>query len=96
MKIKSNTLIKLTALNLQKGEESEAFANYDKAIELDPDNEDIYCNRAQVIPSQNNFVLHNRNYFIKNCFKLKLFVVIFKTYFWIYEINLNLLKTYIF
>jgi len=54
-RIKSNTLIKLTALNLQKGEESEAFANYDKAIELDPDNEDIYCNRAQVLAMKGRF-----------------------------------------
>ncbi len=37
-----------TALNLQNGEEEQAFENYDKAITIDPDNEDIYCNRAQV------------------------------------------------
>jgi hypothetical protein len=39
----------MTALNLQKGEDYEAFVNYEKAIELDPLNEDIYCNRAQVL-----------------------------------------------
>jgi Tfp pilus assembly protein PilF len=46
-RLKSNTCIKLTALNLQKGEEDQAFENYEKAIEYDPSNEDIYCNRAQ-------------------------------------------------
>jgi import receptor subunit TOM70 len=38
----------VTALNLQKGQDYEAFVNYERAIELDPLNEDIYCNRAQV------------------------------------------------
>jgi len=47
-RLKSNTCIKQTALNLQNGEEEQAFENYDKAITIDPDNEDIYCNRAQV------------------------------------------------
>jgi tetratricopeptide (TPR) repeat protein len=47
-KVKSNTLIKMTALNLQRNEEYEAFINYDKAISIDQNNEDIYCNRAQV------------------------------------------------
>lgn len=38
----------MTALNLQRNEEDEAFINYEKAIQIDPTNEDIYCNRAQV------------------------------------------------
>lgn len=38
----------MTALNLQRNEEYEAFVNYDKAAKLDENNEDIYCNRAQV------------------------------------------------
>lgn len=54
-RIKSNTCIKLTALNLQNGEEEQAFVNYDKAIETDPDNEDIYCNRAQVYAMKGRF-----------------------------------------
>ncbi len=33
VRIKSNTYIKLTALNLQNGEEEQAFENYEKAIE---------------------------------------------------------------
>ena len=47
-KVKSNSLIKMTALKLQRNEEYEAFINYDKAIAIDKYNEDIYCNRAQV------------------------------------------------
>jgi len=54
-RLKSNTLIKLTALNLQNSQDKEAFENYDRAIELDPSNEDIYCNRAQVHAMKNNF-----------------------------------------
>ena len=54
-RLKSNTLIKLTALNLQNGQETEAFNNYDKAVELDPLNEDIYCNRAQVYAMKGRF-----------------------------------------
>lgn len=52
---KSNTYIKLTALNLQNGEEPQAFDNYDKAIEIDSLNEDIYCNRAQVYAMKGRF-----------------------------------------
>jgi import receptor subunit TOM70 len=47
-RLKSNTCIKLTALNLQNNEEDQAYVNYDRAVEIDPENEDIYCNRAQV------------------------------------------------
>lgn len=54
-RLKSNTYIKLTALNLQNGEEQKAFENYDKAIDLDPSNEDIYCNRAQVYAMKGRF-----------------------------------------
>jgi import receptor subunit TOM70 len=54
-RLKSNTLIKLTALNLQNNQDKEAYDNYDKAIELDPSNEDIYCNRAQVHAIKSNF-----------------------------------------
>ena len=54
-RLKSNTCIKLTALNLQKGEEEKAFENYEKAIEFDPLNEDIYCNRAQVFAMKARF-----------------------------------------
>jgi tetratricopeptide (TPR) repeat protein len=42
-RLKSNSCIKLTALNLQRSDEDQAFANYERAIEYDPDNEDIYC-----------------------------------------------------
>ena len=55
VRIKSNTYIKLTALNLQNGEEEQAFDNYEKAIEIDPMNEDIYCNRAQVYAMKGRF-----------------------------------------
>ncbi|CAF0836289.1 unnamed protein product [Brachionus calyciflorus] len=54
-RLKSNTYIKLTALNLQNGQELEAFENYDKAIQIDPTNEDIYCNRAQVFAMKGRF-----------------------------------------
>lgn len=54
-RLKSNTLIKLTALNLQNSQETEAFENYQRAIEIDPTNEDIYCNRAQVFAMKNRF-----------------------------------------
>lgn len=54
-RIKSNTCIKLTALNLQRGDEQKAFDNYDRAIEYDPLNEDIYCNRAQVYAMKSRF-----------------------------------------
>lgn len=54
-RLKSNTYIKLTALNLQNGQETEAFENYEKAIEADPTNEDIYCNRAQVFAMKGRF-----------------------------------------
>lgn len=54
-RLKSNTLIKFTALNLQNGQEDEAFANYERAVELDPANEDIYCNRAQVFAMKGRF-----------------------------------------
>ncbi len=54
-RLKSNTYIKLTALNLQNGEEDDAFNNYDKAIEIDSLNEDIYCNRAQVYAMKGKF-----------------------------------------
>lgn len=54
-RLKSNTLIKLTALNLQNNQDKEAYDNYDRAIELDPSNEDIYCNRAQVHAIKSNF-----------------------------------------
>ena len=54
-RIKSNTYIKLTALNLQNGEDEKAFENYEKAIEIDPLNEDIYCNRAQVHAMKGKF-----------------------------------------
>ena len=54
-RLKSNTYVKLTALNLQNAQDKEAFENYEKAIELDPTNEDIYCNRAQVHAMKNNF-----------------------------------------
>lgn len=54
-RIKSNTCIKLTALNLQRGDEDKAFANYERAIDYDPLNEDIYCNRAQVFAMKSRF-----------------------------------------
>lgn len=54
-RLKSNALIKLTALNLQNSQETEAFDNYKRAIEIDPTNEDIYCNRAQVFAMKNRF-----------------------------------------
>ena len=54
-RLKSNTYIKLTALNLQNGQELEAFENYEKAIQIDPSNEDIYCNRAQVFAMKGRF-----------------------------------------
>jgi import receptor subunit TOM70 len=54
-RLKSNTCIKLTALNLQNNQEEEAFENYDRAIELDSQNEDIYCNRAQVFAMKGLF-----------------------------------------
>ena len=54
-RIKSNTFIKLTALNLQNSQEEEAFENYARAIETDPTNEDIYCNRAQVYAMKGMF-----------------------------------------
>jgi tetratricopeptide (TPR) repeat protein len=54
-RLKANTCIKLTALNLQRGEEDEAFDNYERAIGFDPDNEDIYCNRAQVFAMKARF-----------------------------------------
>lgn len=54
-RLKSNTYIKLTALNLQNGQENEAFENYEKAIEIDANNEDIYCNRAQVFAMKGRF-----------------------------------------
>jgi len=54
-RLKSNTYIKLTALNLQNAQDKEAYENYEKAIEIDPTNEDIYCNRAQVHAMKNNF-----------------------------------------
>lgn len=54
-RLKSNTYIKLTALNLQNGQEQEAFENYDKSIQIDPTNEDIYCNRAQVFAMKGRF-----------------------------------------
>ena len=54
-RLKSNTYIKLTALYLQNAQDKEAFDAYDKAIEIDPNNEDIYCNRAQVHAMKNNF-----------------------------------------
>jgi import receptor subunit TOM70 len=54
-RLKSNTYIKLTALNLQNGQEDDAFINYDKAIEIDSLNEDIYCNRAQVYAMKGKF-----------------------------------------
>ena len=47
-RLQSNTLIKLTALNLQNNEEEDAYANYERALTIDPANEDVYCNRAQV------------------------------------------------
>ena len=40
-RLKSNTYIKLTALNLQVNNDEEAFKNYDEAISIDPSNEDI-------------------------------------------------------
>lgn len=54
-RLKSNTYIKLTALNLQNGQEDDAFVNYERAIELDNTNEDIYCNRAQVFAMKGKF-----------------------------------------
>lgn len=54
-RLKSNTCIKLTALNLQRGDEASAFENYDRAIEHDSENEDIYCNRAQVYAMKSRF-----------------------------------------
>lgn len=54
-RLKSNTYIKLTALNLQNNQEIEAFDNYEKAADLDPTNEDIYCNRAQVFAMKGKF-----------------------------------------
>lgn len=51
----SNSLIKLTALNLQYNQDEEAFNNYEKAITIDPLNEDIYCNRAQVLAMKSKF-----------------------------------------
>jgi len=54
-RLKSNTLVKLTALNLQKGDEESAYENYERAIEIDPTNEDIYCNRAQVYAMKGRF-----------------------------------------
>ena len=54
-RLKSNTFIKLTALNLQNSQETDAFANYERAIEIDPNNEDIFCNRAQVYAMKNRF-----------------------------------------
>jgi len=54
-RLKSNTCIKLTALNLQRGDEDKAFTNYERAIEYDPLNEDIYCNRAQVFAMKSRF-----------------------------------------
>ena len=40
---------------MQNGQEDEAFGNYEKAVELDPTNEDIYCNRAQVFAMKGRF-----------------------------------------
>ena len=54
-RLKSNTFIKLTALNLQNSQETDAFANYERAIEIEPNNEDIFCNRAQVFAMKNRF-----------------------------------------
>lgn len=54
-RLKSNTCIKLTALNLQRGDEDKAFFNYEQAIEFDSLNEDIYCNRAQVFAMKAKF-----------------------------------------
>lgn len=54
-RLKSNTFIKMTALNLQNSKEDEAFENYSRAIQIDPTNEDIYCNRAQVYAMKNRF-----------------------------------------
>lgn len=77
-RLKSNTLIKLTALNLQNNQETEAFENYAKAIEIDPTNEDIYCNRAQVFAMKGRYedsfqdfdkCLGERLFKIKNIFK---------------------------
>lgn len=54
-RLKSNTYIKMTALNLQNSKEDDAFENYSRAIQIDPTNEDIYCNRAQVYAMKNRF-----------------------------------------
>lgn len=54
-RLKSNTYIKLTALNLQNNEEEQAYENYDAAISIDPENEDVYCNRAQVFAMKGLF-----------------------------------------
>jgi import receptor subunit TOM70 len=40
---------------LQNAQEEEAFENYGRAIEIDPGNEDIYCNRAQVYAMKGMF-----------------------------------------
>ena len=50
----------MSVLNLDNQQNSEAFDNYDEAIELDPENEDIYISRAYVRQSLNfqNFDYH--------------------------------------
>lgn len=68
-RLKSNTYIKLTALNLQNAEEKEAFENYEKAIQIDPNNEDIYCNRAQVFAMKNRFEDSFKDF--EKCLELK-------------------------
>jgi Tfp pilus assembly protein PilF len=46
--MKSNALIKIATSNMQVKNLYEAFVNFEKAIEIDENNEDIYCHRAQV------------------------------------------------
>jgi hypothetical protein len=46
--MKSNALIKIATVNMQVKNLYEAFVNFEKAIEIDEDNEVIYCDRVQV------------------------------------------------
>lgn len=63
-----NTLIKLGAMSVQKnafsGDElKDAFVYFDKAIEIDPNNQDIYIHRAQVECSSLSEPLFHSQYF---------------------------------
>ena len=55
--IRSNALIKRGSLKMQRGQQEDALADFNLAVEQDPENSDIYHHRGQVGLSPTIFVV---------------------------------------